>query len=310
MTKTDRHVAEAAEDHAVKPSFPAAIGFSQRTGQRSASSPHAHKFRAAFALLAGFGLGAVVVAVVLAVSGGGGPAPAWSQWRPPDKGIAGAQDIAEHLAPLYRISGVDQLDVVTVVNLSNANAVNPLTGAPEGLQVAVRASATSSAVSLLPGNTVAYNMCGVSSPDCAIKVGTPSTLRELLLRREALELALYTFKYVPGVSNVVAILPPGYETVGCNGQALCPTPHGSSKQVPQTTAVLFLHTELQPWLSQPLANTFPEQYPPDVQQLSLWSQTTEAALVDQLTAPGLFSAQLVHAQDGSTLVDLNPQPPS
>ena len=75
--------------------------------------------------------------------------------------------------------------------------------------MAVRPNPSSSAVSLLSGNTIAYNLCGIGGKNCAIGIGTPSSARLLLLRREALELALYTFKYVHGVQNVVAILPPG-----------------------------------------------------------------------------------------------------
>ena len=73
----------------------------------------------------------------------------------------------------------------------------------------MRTNPSSSAVSLLNGNTIAYNLCGIGGKNCAIGIGTPSSARLLLLRREALELALYTFKYVHGVENVVAILPPG-----------------------------------------------------------------------------------------------------
>jgi hypothetical protein len=35
----------------------------------------------------------------------------------------------------------------------------------------------------------------------------------------------------------------------------------------------------------------------------------EAGLVDQITARGLFSEQLVKAQDGSNLIELSPLPP-
>ena len=65
-------------------------------------------------------------------------------------------------------------------------------------------------MSLLTGNTIAYNLCGVGGKDCAIGAGTPSNSRLLLLRREALELALYTFKYIRGTQNVLTILPPGH----------------------------------------------------------------------------------------------------
>jgi hypothetical protein len=250
----------------------------------------------------------VVVAAAIAVSGVGGPAPAWSSWKPQDPGLQGAMDIADEVAPSYRISGTQQLDVVTVVNLSNANSVNPLTGAPEGLQVAIQATATSSAATILPGNTVAYNLCGVGSSNCAITTGKPTTLRELLLRREALELALYTLKYVSGTSNVIAILPPGYVLKQCSG--ICSAPHPKATRVPETTAVLFTHDELSPFLNEPLSDTLPLSYPPTVGELALWSRTGEAGIVAQITAQGLFSGRLVHAQDGSTMIELSPLPPS
>jgi hypothetical protein len=279
--------------------------------ERPAPSPHAQKFRTATALLIGLAIGAIAVAVVIATSSTStGPTQPWSAWRPPDNGIQGAQEIADHIAPFYRISGIDQLDVVTVVNLGNPNNVNPTTGVPQGLQVAVKPAATSSAVSLLGGNTVAYNLCGINSSNCSIGVGKPSALRLLLLRREALELALYTFKYISNTQNVVAILPPGYTETGCTSGSLCSTPHAKPTIHPETIALLFVDQELQPWLNQPLIDTFPEEFPPSVPELPLWAQTSEAGLVEQITARGMFSEQLVSAQDGTHLIELSPQPPS
>jgi hypothetical protein len=302
------NVDNATENPAARAPLSATIGLRQRDDGRLQASPHAHKFRIALALLIGLGLAAVVVALAIAISGVGGPTPAWSSFKPQDSGIQGAVDIADYIAPLYRISGTQQLDTVTVVNLSNNNSVNPLTGAPEGLQVAIRAQATSSAATILPGNTVAYNLCGIGSANCALTTGTASTLRELLLRRQALELALYTLKYVSGTSNVIAILPPGYALKQCTG--ICSSPHPKVTRVPETTAVLFTKTELGPFLGEPLSDTLPLQYPPTVAQLSLWKGTSEAGLVAQITAQGLFSGQVVHAQDGSTMMELSPLPPS
>ncbi len=278
------------------------------------NGPYAGKFRAAMATLVGIAIGAIAVALVVLVSGGHGASSGkWSDWSPSDDGTLGAREIADHIAPLYRISGTDQLDVVTVVNLANAAsaaAASASTGAstqPNGLQVAVRPDPSSSSVSLLGGKTVAYNLCGIGSSNCTISSGSPSTDRLLLLRREALELALYTFKYVSGVSNVVAILPPGHTTQGCSG--ICPKPNTKATTKAVDIAVLFLKDELKPWLEQPLRATFPEQFPPTVPELGLWRQTPEAGLVDQITARGLFSEQVVQAQDGSNLLVLDPLPP-
>jgi hypothetical protein len=309
MSKTPPVVRATDEATADRP-LSGALGFSDHGDARPAPSPHAHKFRAATALLAGLAIGAVGIAIGIASSSsGGGAGLKWSSWSPIDNGVQGAREIADHLAPFYRISGVDQLAVVTVVNLGNASQVNPTTGATEGLQVAVRTDPTTSTLSLLNGNTIAYNMCGVGSNNCTIGIGKPSALRLLLLKREALELALYTFKYVSGTQNVVAILPPGTTTTSsCTG--ICATPHAKTTTKRTDIALLFLHDELAPFLSQPLTAALPNQFPPSVPQLPLWSQTTEAGLVEQVTARGLFSEQLVQAQDGSSLIELNQLPPS
>ncbi len=285
-------------------------------GLNETTSPHNQKFRAVTATLVGVAIGAIAIALAVLVTGGSsGPAPKWSTWSPPDGGAQGAREIADHLAPFYRISPVDQLDVITVANVSSPSAASTSasstsSGSGGGLQVAVRANPPSTAVSLIGGHTVAYNLCGIGTSNCAIGVGTPSNDRLLLLRREALELALYTFKYIPGTQNVVAVLPPGKTQPT---SALSPKPPSSgakSASRPLDIALLFLRDELKPWLNQPLSSTLPLQFPPLVSELSLWRQTPEAALVEQITARGQFAEHLVQAQDGSNLIVLDPLPPS
>ena len=220
------------------------------------------------------------------------------------------------MAPFYRIDSVNQLAVVTVVNLESAAAsaaaqqaaangtTSNATGS--GLQVAVRPSPTSSQVSLLSGNTIAYNLCGIGGKDCAIGVGQPSTNRLLLLRREALELALYTFRYIGGTQNVVAILPPGHTEASATLSKKPPSSSRTATAKPVDIAVLFVRQELSPLLKHPLGQILPEQTPPTVAEMP---HAPEAGLVDQLTARGLFSEQLQQAQDGSDLIVLNPLPP-
>ena len=309
----------STDDGAVGAGVARTRGDSARSHHQSGSSPHSGRFRIVTALLVALGIGAIVVAVSVAV-GGRQSAPAgaqWSQWKPPDGGTQGAQDIANFVAPFYRIDSVNQLALVTVVNLENASTAQAQaqaaangtasSGTASGLQVAVRPSPTSSQVSLLSGNTIAYNLCGIGGKDCAIGVGKPSANRLLLLRREALELALYTFKYVSGTQNVVAILPPGHTE---QAATLSKKPPVSAKtqaaSKPVDIAVLFVRQEVSPLLKHPLSQILPEQVPPTVAQIP---KAPEAGLVDQITARGLFSEQLQQAQDGSSLIVLNPLPP-
>ncbi len=315
-------VVRSTDDGAVGTGVARSARSESSRSHQSAASPHSSRFRTITAVLVALGIGAVVVAVAVAV-GGRQSTPAgarWSQWKPPDGGTQGAQDIANFVAPFYRIDSVHQLSLVTVVNLESASAAaaqqqaaangTASSGTASGLQVAVRPSPTSSQVSLLSGNTIAYNLCGIGGKDCAIGVGKPSTDRLLLLRREALELALYTFKYVDGTQNVVAILPPGHTQAASTSSTLSKKPPSSAKT--QTTpkpvdiAVLFVRQELSPLLKHPLNQILPEQLPPTVAQMP---KAPEAGLVDQITARGLFSEQLQQAQDGSSLIVLNPLPP-
>ncbi len=276
-----------------------------RAGDNGAS-PHAGKFRVAIATLVGIAVASIIVAVAaLSSHTDSAQTMAWSPWSPSDGGLSGAREIADFISPLYRISGTDQLAVVTVVNLANARATSA-SGTVNGLQVAVQTSSSSSAVSLLSGNTIAYNLCGLGGSNCAIGVGTPSSQRLLLLRREALELSLYTFKYIKGTQNVVVALPPGRSTqTTCTG--ICAkSASTTTKSTPIDIAVLLERQAMQPLLDQPLSFTFPEQFPPTVSQVD---GAPEAGLVEQVTARGLFTEQLVQAQDGSNLIVLNPLPP-
>jgi hypothetical protein len=307
------NVTRAADEHAAGTPLPSSVGVGQRESSRREASPHAHKFRAAIATLIGIAIGAIVVAVaVLSSSSSSSSKVKWSDWQPSDNGTLGAREIADHIAPLYRISRVDQLVVVTVVNLANPTtaAAATQTGAGGGgLQVAVQFDPSKSQVSLLSGNTIAYNLCGQGTSNCAIGVGEASTDRLLLLRREALELALYTFKYISGVQNVVAILPPGHTERTSTLTSKPPAANAKATSKPVDIAVLFVRDELKPFLNAPVKDIFPEQFPPSVPELSIWKQTPEAGLVDQITARGLFSERLQQAQDGSSLIVLDPMPP-
>ena len=58
-----------------------------------------------------------------------------------------------------------------------------------------------------PRNTVQYELCGLGK-NCSITEGKPTTRAAQLLRREALELALYSFRYFDGIDSTLVLLPP------------------------------------------------------------------------------------------------------
>ncbi|HWD65056.1 MAG TPA: hypothetical protein VG405_07760, partial [Solirubrobacteraceae bacterium] len=273
------------------------------------NSPHSAKFRLVTGFLLGIGVAALALAVALASNAGSnGQMPAWSSWKPSAAGRAGAAEIASHVAPNYRLTPSTQLDVVTLVNLANTST--QATGTSSGLTVAVNAGAPGGtpALSLLSGNTIAYNLCGTGGQSNCELPGAATPARLLLLRREALELALYTFKYEGGVSNVICVLPPSHSLISSLSSRLPSAKSLASSSKPVSVAVLFLRSELQPWLGLPLSSTL-QTFPPSMAELPAWQNTSEADLVSQITARGLFSEQIESEQTGGNLLVLNQLPP-
>jgi hypothetical protein len=294
----------AEKEHAAQPPVGAGapLALSQATPTDTPGSRHSRKFRAAIAVLVLAGIASLVAAVALTSASrsndhaGGG---SWSDWQPSTSGASGAQEIADFLSPYYRASSAYQLAVVTTVNLNDPS--NPL-------EVVIPTSGTSSGFQALnPKTTIAYNLCGIGTKDCSIGVGTPSSNRLLLLRREALELALYSFKYLSDVQTVVAILPPGRSLTSNRLSAKPPTAGQSSSPTKTLNlALAFDRKELEPFLNRPLRTTLPESLPPTVTQMQ---SAPESELVSVVTAHGLFQERTEQAQDGSNLVVLSPLPP-
>jgi hypothetical protein len=292
----------AGKDHAAGAPLSAPGLALQARNPANPPSRHSSKFRVAIAALLVLGLAAIGTAVALSSSTTrqAGSSGGWSVWQPQDSGLQGAQEIADFVAPYYRASPAYQLSVITAMNLNDPSnpvqVVVPSPGSPNGLQA------------LPASSTIAYNLCGVGSHDCSIGVGTASSQRLLLLRREALELALYTFKYISAVQTVVAVLPPGHTVQSSHLSSKPPTGSqtSSNNTKPVTLAVAFDRKELQPWLDRPLRDTLPEPIPPTVDEMA---NAPEAELVSVITAHGLFAEQTEQAQDGSKVLVLTPQAP-
>lgn len=292
--------ARASDEHTADARLPAAATATVGSGsKRRTGSPHSLRFLAVTAALVGIAIGAIGVAIAILVGNHSpGLQAKWSSWTPPDGGVAGERDIANAVAPLYRATSANQLAVVTVQNFSDTGT---------GTQVALR-SPNDGTLSALGGTTAVFNLCGLG-PNCAISSGTPSADRLLLLRREALELALYTFKYVHNVQNVVSILPPGHALTVTTAKLTAKPPDkagAKSKTAPLYMAVAFQRRSLEPFLNRPLHDTLPEQIPPTPTTIA---QAPEAELVSVLTAQALFKQQVIQSQDGSNVLVLDPLPP-
>jgi hypothetical protein len=165
------------------------------------SSSYSPRFQFLTGALVAVGIAALVGIVVLIVAPSTRtPDPPWSPWKPTSAGVAGASQIAEHVAPEYMESG-KQLVKIDANDLSVQGV--PITVA---LQTAPDKGGR---VQIHNEKGLVYQLCGLSlASSCAIDQGKPSKERTLLLRRAALELALYSFRYLDDVKQVVVLTPP------------------------------------------------------------------------------------------------------
>ncbi|MEA2497515.1 MAG: hypothetical protein QOJ29_5426 [Thermoleophilaceae bacterium] len=171
----------------------------EATAMDDGTPPYQSRFQLLFGVLLGVAMAAIVATVVV-VAGGRKPedpgAASWAAWHPSaSDGLQAVNQIADHVGQRYTLPSGNQLVGVRGGPLELAN-----------LPVTV-AIAQAGQVKILDEKGVLYNLCGLGQ-SCSIKEGKPTYARSLVLRREALELALYTFRYIKNVNQVVVILPP------------------------------------------------------------------------------------------------------
>ena len=149
----------------------------------------------------------------------------------------------------------------------------------------------SGAIQIFDGNTVLYQLNGLG-PNGSIKGGKPSEQRLQLMRREALELALYTFRYLPDVESVVTLLPPPPPKPGAETSPASAGILNTEASPDQMEAIFYRPGDLKPQLQIPLGNTVAATAPaPDKMG------GAEGKMVDQLTMSNLFKWSLTRSQD-------------
>jgi hypothetical protein len=231
-----------------------------------------------------FGLVFVVLAVIVGVAVGGfvvmlgrhthhhASAP-WATWHPSQVGTFAYQQIAAQVGHQYRLPNGQQL-VAVDAKLPELQQI-PISG------VAMRSGPPGEQPKDLKVYPVVdgamFQLCG-TGPGCAIP-GTPSVARGLLVRREALELSLNTFKFLPGVDTVLVWIP-------------------SAAGTTTKRALFFRRVDLQQQLSQPLKKTLPTEKKLTPGQLS----ATDQANVERLTRFHLFDLDRIQQLPDSTLL--------
>jgi hypothetical protein len=231
-------------------------------------APFRARFGFLWGALAGTAVCAVALGAVLAAStGGNGPplAKNWSSWKPKtSRMVDGAADIAEHVGREYKLDSGDQL-----VSVSSGEI--QLGGMPLG--VAVRPKGGE--LQLLEGDGLIYVLSGLG-PGGTIAGGKASKPRGRLLMREAVELALYSFRYLDDVTMVAVMLPP---------------PSGSAKtsstNTDQSRAIFYRPGDLLDKLQVPLERTLPAKTPTPKEMTK-----AESERIDSLTLRNLFLAKI------------------
>ena len=243
--------------------------------------PHRRRFLVVYGLLAGV-LGVAVVGVVIFAGKSISPGPKWSAWKPSGGGLGAAKQIAEQVGKSYRLPNGNQLvDVI-----AKAPSVSPASNVTIPISlVAVRGPKASGdkIITVSPSDSIMYSLCGLGA-SCAISAGKASVQRGTLVRREILELALYTFKYVGGVKNVIAFMPPAAGT--------------------QPKYVVYLQkADVSSELHTPLAQTLAAKTP---KQSTIPSREVRA--VESTTGRRVYSFSLSQAQTGDAVLVLAPIP--
>lgn len=254
--------------------------------ERARKAGYRHRFVLLYFLLAVVAGGAIGAFVVVLGKPHAKAAARWSSFVPTGSGDARAKQIASFVARKYKLPSGREL--------AAALAGPPkVTGSGTTGDVPVRAIAIrpdtstgkheASDISIVDARqSVTYILCGLGNR-CSITEGKPSAARHALLRREALELALYTFKYVNGINAVTVFLPPRPDAQAA------------------ATSVFLERRDVRDQLRVPLVRTLALKTP-TIGAIS----KSDLAVVNRITQPRLYSYQYTQAQDGSAILVLDP----
>jgi hypothetical protein len=234
----------------------------------------------ALAVLAGVAVGAAVLAMD---DSRHETSVAWSTWKPEESDAARPKEIGDYVATRYTHPDGSPLVLVFAgePSIKTAETDVPIRW------VAIRGDEAQGEEDEVveTSDSLMYVLCG-GGDNCAIDKGEPSADRYRLLRREALELALYSFKYTDA-DSVIALLPPSTDT---------------ESESTQATTLFFQKDHFNAELSRPLQMTLSR--PDTTTPVAL--DATESLTVDRLTRPHLFTYEYRQAQEGSAVMLLAP----
>lgn len=227
-----------------------------------------------FVLAIGVGV-AVGLAIVLIGRGSSHHAPTSQGFRPTASGELGAKEIARHVGIKYRESNGDPLAAVVGQRPNYQGQplsfylIRPHDARDPKKDIAI----------FNVGNGIMYTMCSFGK-NCA----TPKTETQgeaQLFKREALELAMTTFKSDSSVQTVTTLLPPIQQG---------------------TLAIIFKRSDLTDWIHKPLSDLLPNLGTIKPGQMS----GNEQERVDTLEAGALYTYDVAQGPDGNAYLRADP----
>jgi hypothetical protein len=256
--------------------------------QKAETKVPRHRFGIAYLLLAAL-LGAGVGLFVVFVSDNGkNGGQQWSAWKPTQNGVQRFDQIAKNVGHQYALPNGRQLVGVLSSPPVVQGQSTPVPLRAIAVQTGLAGETPDDASFYGAGDAWAYVLCGFGT-NCAISQGKPTVERYDLLRREALELALYTFKYNHSVQSVLTYMPPA-KAVNASGQA--------------TPSLIFLRRgDVKQALDEPLRTTL---LPPKTNIKPGQMTAEERSRVRRLTDSRAFNFNFQQLADGTAIVVLDP----
>ena len=248
-----------------------------------------HRFGVAYLVLAALLGAAVGLFVVFVTDGGKGGGAKWSTWKPTQSGVQGFDQIAKFVGHEYALpTGRQLVGVLSTPPVVQGQGSSPVPLRAIAVRTGLAGETSQDASFYSAGGAWAYVLCGFGK-SCAIAEGAPSVARYDLLRREALELSLYTFKYNSGIDSVITYMPPG-KNVSASGAA--------------TTSLVFLRrADVKQALDAPLRLTLP---PPKIHLAPGEMSTDDLSRVRRYTDARVYGFQFQQLADGTAIVVLDP----
>jgi len=271
---------------------PAAVLPRPDRSERARDTGYHFRFSIVYALLAAVAAGSIAALVVVLTRPDAAKAQNWSKFAPTGSAIARTRQIATQVSGEYKLQAGHKLAAVVPSPLQTTRFLQGDSG-PVSVEVPISTLAVQPDVSTgkheegdyklyNAATTVAYQMCGfgTTAQNCAIS-GTATNARGQLLRREALELSLYTLKYVPGTNAVLTYLPP------------------RADQAAPPTSVLVARSDVKAMLDEPLTRTLTPK------SIVLGDKPADFAAVDKLNLPRLYTYDYpTHPGDGTAILVL------